>query len=117
MAPFSFAGDLVKMSRYAYLVCEDCRIAVFLGKIVEPGGPESRFFHIGSAEQPRNSGNLVLSKVVMKFLAEHMGHSIRSVPEEDLVGDDTEENPYRWIGERGSGSEIIEEDYIAGFPG
>jgi hypothetical protein len=72
------------MSRYAWLVSEDTKQMIWLGKIVSDPDTNHVYFHIGDETAPPNSENRVLMKAITKFLAEHLGKSIRVIPEEDL---------------------------------
>ena len=103
------------MSRYADLVCRDCKIDVFLGKIVEPE-QEQRYFYIGAGSNPPPSETPSHCKVVLKFLADHMSHDIAVLPEEELDPITTDE--WRHIADEPTGRCFINEDeYIRGFQG
>ena len=73
------------MSRYAVLVCSDCKVQLWLGKAIFEDGPEqpSRFQIGGSTGdgESLNSENRILNKVLWKMLADHAGHSIRVLVE------------------------------------
>ncbi|QVL31003.1 hypothetical protein KIH39_19415 [Telmatocola sphagniphila] len=76
------------MSRYAYLVCEETKHVIWLGKIYNAEAI-GRYFQIGAGV--RNSENPLLMKAVMKFLAEHLGKTVSILPEEeyDSILDET----------------------------
>lgn len=101
------------MSRYAYLVCEETKHVIWLGKIVvtEVAG---RFFHIGDSCDVCNSENRPLMKAVMKMLAQHLGKTVCVMSEEeyDSISDETF---IRIGGDALPGISL--EDYIKDFPG
>jgi hypothetical protein len=72
------------MSRYAWLICEEAKQMIWLGKIISSGDASDVFFHIGDEIAPPNSQNQVLMKGIMKFLAQHIGKALRVIPEEEL---------------------------------
>ena len=102
------------MSRYAWLVCEDTKEFIWLGKICQEPMTGQTFFHIGEPEQPRNSENPKLTKAILKFLASNMGRTIRVWPEE--LFDAKIEDGFVGIGSDDENSIAIE-SYIAGFQG
>ena len=70
------------MSQYAYLICEQCKSAIFLGQAVMARDNASVFyFHRGPAGAVKNANNEILNKAIWKMLAEHVNHSIRVVLE------------------------------------
>lgn len=102
------------MSRYAYLVCLDCEVEYFLGKIIEPDDG-IRYFHIGACDVP-NSERREIAKVVFRFLADHMSHRIAVLPEWELEKIITD--GWSWIGDEPSIENCIGiHDYIDEFRG
>jgi hypothetical protein len=101
------------LSIYAYLNCHDCRQSLWLGKAVCHLLPQQQYFHIGSADDPRNWKREDLNQVLWKFLADHCGHRI-DVRREDGM---TEEMfGYQSIG--GDRYEDVSfEAYVAGWRG
>ena len=101
------------MSRYGYLRCHDCQVAVWLGKAIFVDGRPSSF-HIGQPDDPPNSQNQTLTRVVWKFLADHAGHDIAVLVEGQPgyarladyqeIGGDTDRD-------------ISFDDYLRGFTG
>jgi hypothetical protein len=102
------------MSRYAWLVCEDAREMIWLGKIVTERAVDEVYFHIGDEAAPPNSEKPVLMKAIMRFLAQHMGKVIRVVPEEDL--DKVTDETFAEIGNDPALGALMS-DYIKRFPG
>lgn len=101
------------MSRYAYLTCAECSVALWLGKAICKGGKVERF-HIGQEGDPVNSLNSTLNRVMWKFLADHAGHAIRVIVEGDAGFDDI--GDYKEIG----GDEVTSisiDDYLRGWTG
>ncbi len=94
------------MSRSAYLVCEDTKEMICLGKITTP--PDSAvsfgFWH--------GEGREIVLKAIIKFLGMNMGKVIRVLPEEDM--DDYDES-YRIIGHDAAMGPLMS-DYIKDFP-
>jgi hypothetical protein len=74
------------MSVYGYLCCTDCKASLWLGKAINWGnvavGPKS--FARGDAPEGLNWKWHVLNQVLWKMLAEHTGHNIRVVLENDF---------------------------------
>jgi len=102
------------MSRYAWLVCEDSKQFMWLGKICTDPATNQTFFHIGDESELPNSCNALLMKAMMKFLASNIGKTIRLWPEE--VFDTRIEESYFEIG--GDGEQSISfENYVEHFPG
>ncbi len=72
------------MSRYAWLVCEEEKEMIFLGKIVKDSETDSTYFHRGPGGTIKNSENQLFTKAIFKFFGTHIGKVIRVVPEEEL---------------------------------
>lgn len=70
------------MSRYAYLVCKECRHVLWLGKAVYDG-TRLDFFAVGQIGAEPNAKNAELCAVVWKFLAEHASHELKVTVEGD----------------------------------
>lgn len=101
------------MSRYAYLTCVECGVALWLGKAIYKGNRVDRF-HMGQESDPANSLNNKLNRVIWKFLADHAGHAIRVIVEGDADFDSI--GDYQEIG----GDEIVSisiDDYLSGWTG
>lgn len=103
------------MGQYGYLVCPQCKQLIFLGKIIKDENKQPLYFHIGDEENILHSHNLMMNRVIWKFLAQHAGHSIKVFREyedpEDYMGDD-----YIEVG----GDRIIDisfEEYLKDWPG
>jgi hypothetical protein len=104
------------MSRDAWLVCEESKQMMNLGKIIRLPDTGSVYFHDWrSSGDKSNSENKVLVKAIMRFLAENMGKSIRVLPDED-VDELIEDEPFAIIGHDKVSGPLIT-DYIAEFPG
>lgn len=102
------------MSRYAWLVCEDSRQVIWLGKICADPSSTQSYFKIGDADGPANSSNMPLMKAIMKFLATNIGKTIRVWPEE--MFDTNIDEQFTEIG--GDDDKSIPMDrYIQDFPG
>jgi len=72
------------MSRYAYFVCADCHVKLWLGKAIFEHDPEQpSCFQIRDPNdgEPLNSENRILNKVLWKMLADHAGHALRVLVE------------------------------------
>jgi hypothetical protein len=102
------------MSRYAWLVCEDTKEMLWLGKVVTNEQLGETYLHIGGRTDPPNSRNALLSRAVMKFLAEHIGKTLCVWPEDTFDSQVTEE--YVEIGGDGEG-DISLEAYSLGYKG
>ena len=64
------------MSRYGFLVCDDCKDMLWLGKAVY--GEDNRIDHFNiNSPEAKDSDNSVLNRAVWKMLAEHAGHTLR----------------------------------------
>lgn len=68
------------MSRYAWLICEESKQMIWLGKVITDSRSGENYFKIGDVSDLPNSENIVLTKAVMKFLAENTGKSFRRMP-------------------------------------
>ena len=105
------------MSRYATFACMDCKISLFLGKIVFHAGGTIHYFHLGAIETP-NSHRLELNRVLWKMLADHAGHPlcvlVEGTPEYDTFMND--EQVVR-IGGDEPGHDISFEESLRGWGG
>jgi hypothetical protein len=72
------------MSRYAWLVCEESKQMIWLGKMISDAESGENYFKIGDSTELPNSENTVLTKAVMKFLAENVGKNLRVITEEEF---------------------------------
>lgn len=102
------------MSQWVNIVCHDCRVSLFFGKLVQPEGAV-QYLHLGSGESVRNSENSDLTRALWKFIAEHVDHSVA------IVSDHSEEeferiSDYSQI-DGDTDTDISMDDYLAGFPG
>lgn len=102
------------MSRYAWLVCEESKQMIWLGKLVFNSESGENYFKIGDLTDPPNSENTILTKALMKFLAENLGRNLRVIMEEEFESV-TNEN-FVEIGED-AGLGIHFDTYIRGFRG
>jgi hypothetical protein len=102
------------MSRYAWLVCQDTKEMLWLGKIVTDTDNGEQFFHAGPDDLLPNSANQPLMKAVMKFLAKHIGKPIRVIPEEDI--NELTDESFTEIGDDPALG-ILLSDYIRDFQG
>jgi len=72
------------MSQYAFLVCDSCRVRMFLGKAVHhadvPDSERIDYFWRGDA-RPTNALDPVLSRTLWKILADHGPHGLLVVVE------------------------------------
>ena|SRR5579872_4821126 len=107
----------------AWLVCEEAKEMILLGKIVRPSAGE-RYFHRGPHDAVPNSEKKPLVKGIMKFLAMNMGKTIRVVPDQpfddfDVSMDEIQGDEEGWVS---IGDEIFEdgipfEEYLRDFRG
>jgi hypothetical protein len=101
------------VSRYAELVCRETKQSIWLGKIVHDEETNQTYFHRGDRELS-NSQDPIMMKVIMKFLAQHMGKLLEVFDEEaiDEIIDETwiriDEDPSLGMGFS---------EYIDQFPG
>jgi hypothetical protein len=75
------------VSRYAKLVCEECRVQLWLGKAVFAEGGEVRTFHAGAESKPPMWQREPYNQVVWKLFALHARHTLRVVIEGDAAYD------------------------------
>jgi hypothetical protein len=105
------------MSRYAQFACMECKVALFLGKIVYTAADSINFFHLGGIDIP-NTQRLELNRVLWKMLADHANHPLRVVTEGtreyDVLTDDEE---VVWIGGDEPGRDIPFEEYLKDWNG
>lgn len=102
------------MSRYAWLVCQETKEMLWLGKIVIDEETGVEFFQIGTENIPRNSENQLLQKSILKFLSHHISKEIRVVPEEDM--DEFTDESFTEIGDDAA-LDILMSEYVKGFKG
>ena len=107
------------MSRYAYLICPECRRILCLGKAIWAIPNHQRasptHFHIGDSNQPPNWHRRELNQTVWKFLADHAGREIRVIMSKDL--DELEDlEKYAEIG-GDTLSDLSVAEYLAEWPG
>lgn len=69
------------MSRYAYLVCDNTKTRLWLGKAVFHLDGSINHFAAGPAEGPRNSLQDERTRALWKFIADSAGHSLKVVLE------------------------------------
>lgn len=67
------------MSRYAWLVCEDCKVMVWLGKAAIKG---DRVDYIHPAGIAQDDERQTLNCVIWKMFADHAGHTLRVVTDQ-----------------------------------
>ena len=74
------------MSVYGYLCCTDCKVSLWLGKAINWPADDVglKSFARGDAPQGLNWKWDTLNRVLWKMLAEHTGHNIRVVLEQDF---------------------------------
>lgn len=101
------------MSRYAYIACQHCAKTIWLGKAIF-NGPQPVMFQVGAASEGPNSENVLLTRAIWKFLADHAGHALIV----SVEGDDHYEaiGEYEEIG----GDEVTSislEEYVRGWSG
>lgn len=101
------------MSIYACLACKDCRVSLWLGKIVNRHDEKNRYFAMNNPGDLPNPEQKDLNRAVWRMLSNHMGHTLRVISEET---DEYEEVcNYQEIG----GDEIGDinfEDYLKDWP-
>ncbi len=90
------------MSRYAWLICEECKICLWLGKALFEGDRLDQF-KIGADPLP-NPENALLNRVVWKIFADHAGHPLRVA-----VDPAFDAGPWREIGGDEEGDISVEE--------
>jgi hypothetical protein len=102
------------MSRYAWLVCEETKQLIWLGKICSDSSDGTPYFHIGDPTNVQNSQNPALMKAIMKFLAVNIGKTLKVWPEETF--DSKVDDEFVEIGGDGDNS-IPLNDYTRDFLG
>ncbi|MFI9402735.1 hypothetical protein [Nocardia sp. NPDC052316] len=102
------------MSIYADLVCTQCDVRLWLGKVIHHGDANPIYFHAGPADEAPNWARDELNAVLWKLLAEHARHPLRVVVEGDADGPPTDAS-VELGGDRGV--DISFGDYLAGWPG
>lgn len=96
------------MSRYAHLVCMDCKISYFIGKAIYREDEHLNYFHIGPASEPPNWQRTELNRVIWKMLADHAGHRLKV-----LLSGDPELEQFEFINIDGTAiNDISVEDYL-----
>jgi hypothetical protein len=105
------------MSRYAHFACLECKVTLFLGKVVSRSDDTVNYFHRGES-QLRNSQRPELNGTLWKMLADHAGHPLRVLlewtPEYDAFMDD--EAVVRLGGDE-PGHDIPFEEYLKDWDG
>jgi hypothetical protein len=57
---------------------------LWLGKAIHDGAEsQSKYFHMGTSEEPPNSARPVLNRALWKMLADHAHHTFRVVTDQD----------------------------------
>ena len=102
------------MSRYAWMVCEETKQVIWLGKMCSNPADGTAYFHIGGPEEVRNSNNSLLMRAVMKFLAANTGKALQIWTEE--MYDTKIDDHFVEIGGEG-GNSIELADYVKDFLG
>jgi hypothetical protein len=105
------------MSRYAHFACLECRVTLFLGKVVSRSDDTINFFRRTNLDTP-NSQRSELNRALWKMLADHAGHPLRVLlewtPEYDAFMDD---EAVVWIGGDEPGHDIPFEEYLKDWNG
>jgi hypothetical protein len=70
------------MSRYAWLVCPERSLSLWLGKVCTDDSGR-REYHIGDADEPPNASRILLNRVLWKLLAECEGSPLKVVTDRD----------------------------------
>ena len=104
------------MSRYAVFACLDCKISLFLGKIVFTPSDDINFFHRGVADA-RNWQRPELNRVLWKMLADHANHPLRVVTEGTQEYNTLMDEDLVWIGGDEPGHDISCEEYLKDWDG
>ncbi len=99
------------MSRYAWLACTDCKTMVWLGKAVI-NQQHIEYIHPGGTASEAEKHTL--NRVIWKMFADHAGHTLRVITDQDAE--------YNFFGEYSEigGDEYGDVDfdtYLAGWPG
>jgi hypothetical protein len=102
------------MSRYAWLICEESKQMIWLGKVITDSRSGENYFKIGDLNDLPNSQNAVLTKAMMKFLAVNVGRNLRVITDEEFESVTNEE--FTEIGEDESLG-IGFDEYLHGFQG
>jgi hypothetical protein len=100
------------MSRYAWLVCEETKEMVWLGKIVSDPRTSEVYFQVDG--QLPNSSSKLMNQVIWRFLAQHIDKPLRVWSEETM--DRSIDDSYVEIGNE-DGGEVSADDYVRGFKG
>ena len=102
------------MSRYAHLVCKECGVMIWLGKVVlDPEGRTS-FFHMGDISEPRNWQRPELNRAIWKMLATCGSHPLTVITDSDPEHTDLD----RYVEIGGDRTTDISFDaYLNGWPG
>jgi hypothetical protein len=106
------------LSESGYLVCNDCRVYIWLGKAVKDEDSRVVYFKVGAAEP--NWQQPGLTRAVWKFLADHVGHHLESAREysdryDEMVVDDPPDGSYVEIGDLSTNGPTFEK-YLEGWP-
>src|SRR5262245_48209723 len=100
------------MARYGYLICEDCKVYLWLGKAIS-NADRVQYFHIGGSQRFTNIDRPIMNKVLWKMLADHTSHTLRvKVAYEFAVEVGT---GYSEIGGEGPGDTPFD-TYVSGWP-
>ena len=76
------------MGMYGWLVCEDDRIRFWLGKAYRLGDRRVGVFQRGDGP---NAAKPELTRALWKFLADHAGHTLRVLTDDDPAYDELED--------------------------
>jgi hypothetical protein len=98
------------MSRYADFACIDCKVHFWLGKTIFREDDSIAYFHIGGSKQPLNSQRPELNGTIWKMLADHAGHHLRVVVEDNPDAALLDDDDFVEIG--GPGSIVSFEKYL-----
>jgi hypothetical protein len=101
------------MSDSAELVCFDCKTGLELGWFWNTAEPRYIFTPQGIPA----SQELVLSRALWRFLAEHVNHNARLLGEQTDAWDDVELDEFVMVGgDRTLGMDPTFDQYVAGWP-
>lgn len=100
------------MSRYAWLICVDCKIVVWLGKAAFTLDGRLEYIHpLGVASEAQKR---TLNHVIWKIFADHAGHTLRVITDQDPAYSSLD--GYTEVGGEEYG-DINFKTYLAGWPG
>ena len=70
---------------YVYLVCEEGKEFICLGKMLMDPNSNSPYFHLGAESPlPLSENRIMMKTIIKKFFATHMSRVIRVVPEDEF---------------------------------